>query len=81
MARPRMYSPEEAKHRQYTAQAKWRRENLQYMNIALPNGKRDLYKKLAEYHGTTVSAMVQDYMDDSYEKTFHRSIEEDRVVK
>ena len=55
-------SPDAAAN-QAEAIKRWKLENTENLSICLRTGKRDAYKKLAAKRGTSVSALVQDYMD------------------
>lgn len=48
---------------QNKAIARWKVEHTDNLSISLRKGKREAYKKLAELRGTSVSAMIQAYMD------------------
>ena len=43
--------------------ARWKAENIENLSLGLRKGKRDAYKRLAEKLGTSVSALIQNYMD------------------
>lgn len=60
----------ESKARQDAAIARWKVEHYENLSIGLRRGKREAYKRLAAARGTSVSAMIQQYMDAEYEKTF-----------
>ena len=49
---------------------RWKLENIENLSVGLRKGKRDAYKRLAEARGTSVSNMIQSYMDAEYEKEF-----------
>ena len=48
---------------QNRAIARWKVEHTDNLSVSLRKGKRDAYKKLAELRGTSVSGMIQAYMD------------------
>ncbi|MBR7146477.1 MAG: hypothetical protein IKD11_02005 [Oscillospiraceae bacterium] len=48
--------------------ARWKAENIENLSLGLRKGKRDAYKRLAELRGTSVSAMIQSYMDEECRK-------------
>lgn len=52
----------------YASQNRWKTEHYQNLSIALRKGKRDAYKELAKKRGTSVSAMIQAYMDEELRK-------------
>ena len=58
----------EAAARQAAAIAEWHLKNIENLSIGVRKGKREAYKKLAEIRGTSVSAMVQEYMDGECRK-------------
>ena len=62
-------SPDAAK-KQSAAIAAWHEEKIENLSIGLRKGKREAYKKLAAARGTSVSKMIQTYMDSEYEKEF-----------
>ena len=53
----------EVKARNDAAIAAWHAKNVENLSIGLRKGKRDAYKRLAEKLGTSVSALIQNYMD------------------
>jgi hypothetical protein len=53
----------EAAARQNEAITRWKLEHTENLSISLRKGKRDAYKRLAAARDTSVSAMIQDYMD------------------
>lgn len=57
-----------AKGKNDRAIKRWKTEHYENLSIGLRNGKRDAYKKLAETRGTSVSAMIQNYLDDECRK-------------
>ncbi len=48
---------------QNAAIARWKVEHTDNLSVSLRKGKREAYKRLAELRGTSVSAMIQAYMD------------------
>lgn len=64
----------EAKSKQDAAIAAWKVAHIENLSIGLKKGKRDAYKRLAAARGTSVSAMIQDYMDREYRKEFGEPI-------
>ncbi len=48
---------------QNRAIARWKVEHTDNLSVSLRKGKREAYKRLAELRGTSVSKMIQDYMD------------------
>lgn len=52
-----------ASENQRTAIARWKKENTDNLSLPLRKGKREAYKQLAAIRGTSVSRMIQDYMD------------------
>lgn len=52
----------------YASQNRWKAEHYENLSIALRKGKRDAYKALAEKRGTSVSGMIQTYMDEELRK-------------
>lgn len=48
---------------QNAAIARWKVEHTDNLSISLRKGKREAYKKLAELRGSSVSGMIQAYMD------------------
>ena len=48
--------------------ARWKAENIDNLSIGLRKGKRDAYKRLAAVRGTSVSSMIQTYMDEECRK-------------
>lgn len=48
---------------QNAAIARWKVEHTDNLSVSLRKGKREAYKKLAELRGTSVSGMIQSYMD------------------
>ena len=58
----------EVKAKNDAAIAAWHAKNIENLSIGLRKGKRDAYKRLAEKLGTSVSALVQLYMDDLCQK-------------
>lgn len=56
----------EAKAQQAEAIKAWKLANIENLSIGLRRGKRDAYKRLAAARSTSVSAMIQDYMDAEY---------------
>ena len=59
----------EAVQRNNEAIARWKAENIENLSIGLRKGKRDAYKRLAAARGTSVSAMIQSYMDAECRKS------------
>ena len=55
-------SPEAIK-KNNEAIVRWKLEHTENLSISLRKGKRDAYKQLAELRGTSVSSMIQTYMD------------------
>jgi len=53
---------------QNKAIARWKVEHTDNLSLSLRKGKREAYKKLAELRGTSVSTMIQDYMDGECER-------------
>lgn len=53
---------------QNAAITRWKLEHTDNLSISLRKGKREAYKKLAELRGTSVSRMIQDYMDAECER-------------
>ena len=53
---------------QNKAIARWKVEHTDNLSLSLRKGKREAYKKLAELRGTSVSKMIQDYMDGECER-------------
>lgn len=53
---------------QNAAIARWKLEHTDNLSLSLRKGKREAYKKLAELRGTSVSAMIQAYMDGECER-------------
>lgn len=53
---------------QNAAIARWKVEHTDNLSVSLRKGKREAYKKLAELRGTSVSAMIQAYMDGECER-------------
>ena len=43
---------------------RWKAENIENLTIGLRKGKRDAYKRLAALRGTSVAALIQNYMDN-----------------
>lgn len=43
--------------------ARWKKANIDNLSIGVRKGKREAYKQLAEVRGTTLSRLVQDYLD------------------
>ena len=58
----------EAAARNSEAIARWHSENLEKLTIGLRRGKRDAYKALASARNTSVSSLIQAYMDGECEK-------------
>ena len=58
----------EAQERQRASISRWKTEHLENLSVCLRKGKRDAYKALAAGRGTSVSAMIQDYMDAECKK-------------
>ncbi len=56
----------------------WKLKNIDNLSIGLRKGKREAYKRLAAARGTTVSAMIQQYMDREYKKEFKEEIQIER---
>ena len=54
----------EAAAKQSDAIKRWHIENYENMSVCLRKGKRDAYKQLAAIRGTSVSAMIQGYLDE-----------------
>lgn len=48
---------------QNRAIARWKVEHTDNLSVSLRKGKREAYKKLAALRGTSVSGMIQAYMD------------------
>lgn len=55
-------SPSAAKKNQ-EAIVRWKLEHTENLSVSLRKGKRDAYKQLAAARGTSVSALIQDYLD------------------
>lgn len=53
---------------QNRAIARWKVEHTDNLSVSLRKGKREAYKRLAELRGTSVSAMIQAYMDGECER-------------
>ena len=53
---------------QNRAIARWKVEHTDNLSVSLRKGKREAYKRLAELRGTSVSKMIQDYMDEECER-------------
>lgn len=60
----------EAKAKQDAAIAAWRRKNMENLSITLKKGKREAYKRLAAARGTSVTGMIQSYLDSEFRKEF-----------
>ena len=60
----------EADAKNRAANAAWKQAHIENLSIGLRIGKRDAYKRLAEARATSVSAMIQNYMDEEYRKEF-----------
>ena len=60
----------EAAQKQRAAIAAWHGEKIENLSIGLRKGKRAAYKQLAAARGTSVSSLIQTYMDAEYEKEF-----------
>lgn len=58
----------EVKSKNDAAIAAWHAANIENLSIGLRKGKRDAYKQLAAVRGTSVSALIQGYMDAECEK-------------
>lgn len=59
----------DAAQRNNEAIARWKAENIENLSIGLRKGKRDAYKRIAAARGTSVSAMIQTYMDEECRKS------------
>lgn len=59
-----------AKEKQGKAIDEWHRDNIENMSIGLQKGKRDAYKRVAERRNTSVSSMIQKFMDGESRKDF-----------
>jgi post-segregation antitoxin (ccd killing protein) len=68
MPRPGTRLSPEAAENQRAAERRWHLENYENLSLPLRKGKRDAYKRLAAARGLSVSAMIQTYMDDEYER-------------
>lgn len=55
-------SPEAVK-KNNEAIAKWKVEHTDNLSVSVRKGKREAYKRLAQLRGTSVSAMIQEFMD------------------
>lgn len=66
-----------AAERQAEAIAAYHSEHYENLSIHLKKGKRDAWKRLVEARGTSMSAMIQDYMDGEYRREFGQDIETD----
>lgn len=53
----------DAKAKNNEAIVRWKLEHTENLSICLRKGKRDAYKQLAAIRGTSVSALIQNYMD------------------
>ena len=60
----------EAQKKQNAAVTAWKLEHTENLSVCLRKGKRDAYKRLAAARGTSVSGMIQAYMDAEYRKEF-----------
>lgn len=65
----------EAAAKQSAAIRDWKAANVENLSVGLRKGKRNAYRRLAEARGTSVSAMIQGYMDAEYLKEFGKEIE------
>ena len=70
MPRRGVHLSDDAKEKQSAAIAEWKKKNIENLSVGLRIGKRDAYKRLASARGTSVSAMIQAYMDEQYRKEF-----------
>lgn len=52
-----------AAERQAAAAAEWHAKHYENLSVPLRKGKRDAYKELASKRGTSVSRLIQDYLD------------------
>ena len=66
-----------AAERQAEAIAAYHSEHYENLSLHLRKGKRNAWKRLAEARGTSMSAMIQDYMDGEYRAEFGREVEMD----
>lgn len=57
-----------AKAKQDAAISRWKVEHYDNLSVPLKKGKREAYKQLASVRGTSVSALIQNYMDSECEK-------------
>ena len=53
----------EAAAKNADAISRWHVANYENLSVCLRKGKRDAYKRLAAIRGTSVSAMIQSYLD------------------
>lgn len=67
-----------AKAKQDAAISAWKVAHTENLSVGLRKGKRAAYRELAEARGTSVSAMIQRYMDAEYEKQFGRPVPTDK---
>lgn len=58
----------DADRRNREAIARWKSAHIETLSIGLRKGKRDAYKQLSAARGTSVSAMIQSYMDGECQK-------------
>ena len=59
-----------AARRQAESIAAYHAEHYENLSLHLRKGKRDAWKRLAESRGTSMSTMIQAYMDTEYEREF-----------
>ena len=60
-------SPEAVK-KNNEAIARWKVEHTDNLSVSVRKGKREAYKRLAQLRGTSVSALIQDYLDGECRK-------------
>lgn len=70
-----------AAERQTAAVEAYHAANYENLSLHMRKGKRDAWKRLAEARGTSMSAMIQDYMDGEYRREFGKDIEEELNMK
>lgn len=58
----------EAAAKQTAAVRRWHLENYENMSVCLRKGKRDAYRRLADLRGSSVSKLIQDFLDAECEK-------------
>lgn len=58
----------EAAARQAAGIARWKKENIETINVQVHKGERQKYHDLARSRGTTLSRMILDYLDGELEK-------------